>query len=198
MLYHQVSWLIIVLLIVNYWELSRSGPDRVEFVIPAYSHYTSETKSNKYHTLNDWISNGSTKLFANNMKVVLYSGVHEIQFNLSMSYILITDINSFMMTGENRHDTLITCSRRFYFHFISVRNIKLSNFTIINCTYILNDVTYWNMSFFVLYQTAYIGNTKSSIVFSDSDNITKQRWNIYFSRYFKPNREATALRDFWC
>ena len=166
-----LSVFFIVLLKVNYSTLSTSEPVHVKFISPTHSHYLSETTLNKYHTLDYWISNGSTELFANNTKAVLFSGIHEIQF--SKTYVLITNINLFTMTGQKGNDTFITCSKRFYFHFLLVQNIELANFTITNCTYILNDMTYKNAPLFsVFHQIDIFGNTEFSFVFSDSHNVT--------------------------
>ena len=99
---------VVVLLLVHYGTQSRFEQTRVKYVVPMHSNqsYQSyEAKSNNYNTLNDWISNGPNELFANNTKIVLYSGVHEIQ--LSKTHILIKDIDSFMMTGQNIGDTLV-------------------------------------------------------------------------------------------
>lgn len=167
----QVSRLIVVLLIVNHGTCSRFEPTRVKYVVPTYSHYFNETELNKSNTLNNWIKNGPTELFASNTKIVLYSGVHEIQ--LSMTHILIENINSFIMTGQNTGETQILCNKMFYFHFFLVSNITLTNFTITNCAYNLNDMIYRNISLYtLLHVTAYVGSTEFSFVFSDSDNIT--------------------------
>ena len=112
---YHVSRVIVVLLLVHYGTQSRFERAKVKYVVPTHSNHSFEAKSNNYNTLNDWISNGPNELFANNTKIVLCSGVHEIQ--LSKTHILIKDIKSFMMTGQNIGDTLITCNKMFYFHF---------------------------------------------------------------------------------
>ena len=140
---------------------------KLNFVLPS----SGDSSGASNLTLDDWISNNSTDLFTNNTKVVLLPGVHEIAY--SPTYILIENIHSLTITGEDRNITKLVCSRKFYFHFMFATNVRLINFTITNCSYILHDIMYGNISLeSVLYQSVIAAATQFSFVFSDSDNLT--------------------------
>ena len=139
------------------------------FVIP--SSGDSPEASNR--TLNDWISNDSTNLFTNDTEVILLPGIHEIEH--SPSYILIENVHSLAIIGKGRNITQVVCRQNFYFHFMFSKNVRLSNFEITNCSYILQDMMYGNVMLeSVLYQSVHviIDATQFSFVFSDSDNLT--------------------------
>ena len=145
----------------------------LKYISPISEH---PSKAANY-TLDHWISNDSLNLFTNNTRIILLLGVHEIY---SSANVLIEEVNSLTITGQDKNHTEIKCNRKFYFHFILVSNVKLLNFTVTNCAYILQNMMYrnsWLLS--VLYQSVLVHATEFSIVFSDSDNLTVDGISIH-------------------
>ena len=177
--HHRSSCSLLLLMLMLDLDLSSHGSNQVSsiIIIPTFSHDPVNSSSNEYHTLDEWIINSSSKLFASNTKVVLLSGVHEV--SSSQSYVEISDVHSLTITGQNSDNTHITCNTKFYFHFMFARNIKLSNFTITNCAYMLEYMTYGDVQLLsTLYQAARVETSEFSFVFSDSDNIAVEGISI--------------------
>lgn len=149
-----------------------------ETVSLKYIFPTSEHSSEAINdTLDHWIINDPLSLFTNHTKIVLVLGVHEIY---SPAKVLIEEVNSLTVIGQDKNRTEIQCNRKFYFHFMLVTNVKLLNFTVTNCAYILQNMMYknvWLLS--VLYQSVIVHATEFSFVFSDSDNLTVEGVSIH-------------------
>ena len=145
---------------------------KTKLVLPTFP-YNSSQISVTYCTLDDCIRNRSINLFTSNTRIVLLPGVHEIKHQAPANNILISNIHSLTIIGNSRDDTQIYCSSKFYFHFLSVKDITLSKITITNCSYVVKDMLYRNAPLTsVVNWPALVQYTEFSIVFSDSDNLT--------------------------
>lgn len=104
------------------------------------------------HTLNEWIRRDRSRKsspFTSNTTVVLLAGVHLV--NSTMSQLLIENVHSLLLMGDNSNTstTTVTCIQEFSFAFVSCNHVNLSTIALNSCTLrfsIVNNTQIINLS----------------------------------------------------
>lgn len=89
------------------------------------------------HTLNEWIRRDRSRKsspFTSNTTVVLLAGVHLV--NSTMSQLLIENVHSLLLMGDNSNTstTTVTCIQEFSFAFVNCNHVNLSTIALNSCT----------------------------------------------------------------
>ena len=127
--YRKNCHIVFYLLVTSLTSAFNDTPaSTIQYIMP--NEWTDSSNCCDYHTLSEWIENG-TSPFTNDTTVVLLPGLHLINSTMCARGLLIENISSLILTGQG--ETTVECLCPFAFEFRNIKSVRVSHITFKHC-----------------------------------------------------------------